>query len=198
MSQETVGFSIRKFVIISVLICAFTGCSVNVRRQASARVAEPPVFVAMPPAEFPTALLQAFANHALNMPFRNMLPVRASEQMFPSAFQLETVGLTAYARLPDAERKNDLYLFSPLDNYWPSDYYVNDVRIPFTCGFIVQVLPFNGGSQIQVYEYQPIVVAGKRWLFGHSGPGRYLDIRQVDPTVEDRNALLREIRRVLR
>lgn len=88
---------------------------------------------------------------------------------------------------------NNLYLFSPIDNYWPSEYYANGTRLPFTCAFIVQISP----TQIQVHEYQPPVLAGKRWTIGHSGPGHYLDIRRVEPTIDDRNNLLHEFRRIL-
>lgn len=179
------------------VLCALIGCSATVHRQPSGAVPEPPLWTAMQPAEFQSALIQAFARNAPRMPYRNMQPVRGVEQMFPSTFQLESAGLAAYARIPESDRKNDVYLFSPLDNYWPSVDYVNHVRIPFTCGFLIHVSPSKGGSQIEVYEYQPIVVAGKTWTLGHSGPGRYLDIRQVAPTVDDRNALLKEIRRLL-
>jgi hypothetical protein len=45
-------------------------------------------------------------------------------------------------------------------------------------------------TSVQVYEQVPQVWAGMYWTFGHAGPGKYRDIRFVEPTVKDRLELL--------
>jgi hypothetical protein len=182
----------------AVVFCALTGCSVSVEHRESNAVAELAVRSALDSGAVQTRLREAIEGPKLHAPFRDMKAVDGGDQMFPTAFLLEHAGLGAYARGSEASRRGDLYLFSPLDNYWPSEYYVNGEQVPFTCGFILQISPApGGGAEIEAYEYLPWVNAGKHWAVGHSGPGRYLDIRAVEPTVADRNALLTEVRRLL-
>ena len=94
---------------------------------------------------------------------------------------------------PQDYRNNpfDIFLYEPTgDVYWPSEYLYNGKKADFRCSFILHQSSANGGSQIQIFEYQPQIRAGNYFdPLGHAGPGMYWDIRPVEPTVIDREIL---------
>ncbi len=107
--------------------------------------------------------------------------------------------LERYRSLPEAAKKFDLLLHDPLERYWESSYTVAGKPVRFRCDFVVHLEPLpGGGTEIEVLELQPRVWVGERFLLaGHSGPGRYHDIRAVEPRDEDRLAFLAALRSAL-
>jgi hypothetical protein len=99
-----------------------------------------------------------------------------------------------YLEIDSMLRKDDLFLSEPSgDYYWHTEYYLNGESAKFKCEFIIH-LEQTGSSQtkIEVLEYFPRVWAGKKFVaLGHSGPGYYQDIRDVEPTTADRVEVLK-------
>jgi len=120
----------------------------------------------------------------------------AADQIFPDAFQLRAFAgsdpeLERYVNLPDSARKNDFYLATFLDTYWPSTYFYNGAPAKFTCKFILHLEPAGNRTKVQVFEYQPEIWVGEEFvMLGHHGPDFYYDIRFVEPTAQDRIQLL--------
>jgi hypothetical protein len=105
--------------------------------------------------------------------------------------------LEPYRRLPLAERVNDLVLREATgDQYWLSEYEANGQPVPFYCALIVHFVERRlGETEVQVFELVPTVWVGKHWAVAKEGIGigRFRDIRFVEPTVRDREAVLRFI-----
>jgi len=107
-------------------------------------------------------------------------------------------GLSRYAALPPQAKSLDLYLHDPLDRYWTSEYLMDGASVKFRCDFLLHLEEVDGGTRVEVVEYLPRVWARDHFqLLGRHGPGRYHDIRKVEPTVRDREELLTIVRAVL-
>lgn len=110
--------------------------------------------------------------------------------------------LEPYRRLAHAERTNDLVLLEATgDRYWLSEYEANGRPVQFHCGLIVHfVEPTPGTTEVEVFEVVPTVWVGEHWAWGKEGfgLGRYHDIRFVEPTVRDREAVLQFIDSILK
>jgi hypothetical protein len=106
--------------------------------------------------------------------------------------------LKPYKQIPARLRVNDLLLADAGgDRYWPSEYVSSSHPAQFRCEFILHFEGVPGGGAIaQVFEKAPAVWTGMRWTIGHAGPGRYRDIRFVEPTVRDRLEALRMLEAV--
>ena len=103
--------------------------------------------------------------------------------------------LDPYRKLEQSARINDLVLSEPTgDKYWLSEYQTNDdVPVLFHCGLILHFIErAPKETEVQVYEVVPTVFVGKHWAWGKEGIGfgRYRDIRFVQPTVRERQAVL--------
>jgi hypothetical protein len=71
--------------------------------------------------------------------------------------------------------------------------------VKFRCDFILHFAESSsGGTAAQIFEQVPLVWPGMYWMLSHSGPGRYRDIRFVEPTVWDRVAALDMLDAILR
>lgn len=139
----------------------------------------------------------------VGLPDLSLVP--AEDDLFPDPTQIrlnagDDEALAAYAALPTAERRFDLYLYDPSDEYWTTPEILSEGQpVVFRCDFILHLAPTaTGGTRVEVLEYLPRVWLGKRfdWL-GHSGPGRYRDIRRVAPTYGDRQRVLEATTAVL-
>src|SRR4051812_38843079 len=132
------------------------------------------------------AILKKFTTQKADLPrpFSSMTIFEASA--FPDAGSGLSVDL----------RKQDLVLRDPTyDVYWTSEYRNQRGPVKFQCGFVIRLDEASAAStRVEVYETSPAVWVGMYWTLGHSGPGRYMDIRPVEPTVQDRVALLQLIR----
>jgi hypothetical protein len=110
--------------------------------------------------------------------------------------------LEPYRRLTPAEQANDLVLREATgDRYWLSEYEANGQAVKFKCGLIVHfVESAPGTTEAQVFEVVPTVWVGQHWAWAKEGfgPGRFHDIRFVDPTVRDREAMLAFIDSILK
>jgi hypothetical protein len=99
--------------------------------------------------------------------------------------------------------RSSLFIFSTGDaddttSYWPSEYYIDGNQTRFRCNFMLKLdSAGTAGTSVEVIEASPRVWVGKMFSFGPHGPGRYLDIRDVEPTTSDRVALLDLVRRLV-
>lgn len=103
-----------------------------------------------------------------------------------------------YLALPAERRRDDLFLYHPLDVFWPSEYQVRGKAAPFTCHFIFHLAPAGSGrTKLEVLEYAPLVYAGRKLApEAHGlGFGRKDNLRRVPPTTRDRVELLERIQR---
>jgi hypothetical protein len=50
---------------------------------------------------------------------------------------------------------------------------------------------------VEIFEYVPRVWLGKKFAFGPHGPGIYLNVKEVEPTIRDRLELREAIRAAL-
>jgi len=129
-------------------------------------------------------------------PYEGFHVFSAADRIFPDVFQLRAFAasdpeLEHYVNLPDSARKNDFYLATFLDTYWPSTYFYNGTPAKFKCKFILHLEPAGDQTRIQVLEYQPEIWVGEEFvMLGHHGPDFYYDIRFVEPTAQDRTKLL--------
>lgn len=131
------------------------------------------------------------------------VPAGSAAVPLPSDFDLRnnTVADPAMARylgLPEERRKDDLFLYHPLDLFWPSEDFVGGRPAPFTCHFVIHVEPAAGpaATRVEVLEYLPLVDAGRKLSpSAHGvGIGFVRDLRLVPPTTADRVELLERIR----
>jgi hypothetical protein len=179
--------------LLALAVCGvLANCGGDPRRDSNATPAPESIEVTQTPDRARDSIELRFRRKNLPPPFDKMMTVRYREPLFPEDANLKAAHLQSYANMPASVRLYDLYVFSPLDNYWESEYSLGHTQIPFTCAFIVHMADAGPSRvRIQAYEYLPRVIAGRRWrLLGHAGPGHYLDIRQVDPTATDRSRLL--------
>ncbi|HSS52909.1 MAG TPA: hypothetical protein VLX28_28530 [Thermoanaerobaculia bacterium] len=105
-----------------------------------------------------------------------------------------------YLALPAERRQDDLFLYHPLDVFWPSEYRVGGKAAPFTCHFILHLEPAGPGrTKLEVLEYEPLVYAGRKLAPDAHGVGfgRHDDLRRVPPTTRDRVELLETIQRAV-
>ena len=105
--------------------------------------------------------------------------------------------MARYLALPPERRKDDLFLYHPLDVFWPSEYRAGGRPAPFTCHFILHLEPDGPGrTRLEVLEFAPLVNAGRKLApEAHGvGLGRVDDLRPVPPTTRDRIELLERIR----
>jgi hypothetical protein len=136
-----------------------------------------------------------------------LLVARAGDPIFPDDVQVRAASgvnpaLAAYAAAGPDARRLDLYLYDLSDDYYPSEYVWRGDTAPFQTDFVVHLEPDGpagaSATRIEVLEYRPRVRLGKTLdLRGHHGPGFYWDIRTVEPTVREREALLALILRLL-
>ncbi len=132
-------------------------------------------------------------------PYEGFQVFSTADPVFPDAFQLRASAasdpeLKRYANLPDVARKNDFYVATFLDAYWPSTYFYNGVPAKFSCKFVLHLEPAGDQTKIEVFEYQPEIWVGREFvLLGHHGPDFYYDIRSVEPTAQDRVRILDRI-----
>jgi len=102
--------------------------------------------------------------------------------------------LEPYRRLTVAEQANDLVLREATgDRYWLSEYEAKGRPVPFHCGLIIHFIERGpSATEVQVFEVVPTVWVGEHWAMAKEGfgPGKFHDIRFVDPTVRDRVAVL--------
>ena len=106
-----------------------------------------------------------------------------------------------YRRLSVAEQSNDLVLREATgDRYWLSEYEAKGRPVRFHCGLIIHFIERGPEStEVQVFEIVPTVWVGEHWAMSREGPGfgKYRDIRFVEPTVKDREDVLRFIDGIL-
>jgi hypothetical protein len=119
----------------------------------------------------------------------------------PDDFQLASgahgdPAMARYLELPAERRAGDLFLFHPLDLYWPSEDSVGGRPVDFTCHFVLHLEPAGPGrTLVEVLEYQPTVRVGKKLAWAAHGIGpAYVDrLLPVAPTAVDRSRLLARI-----
>ena len=139
----------------------------------------------------------------LRIRFRGFEIATADNPIFPDPAQqrLNAEGnpaLARYAALPAEAKTLDLYLHDPLDRYWTSEYAMAGEPVKFRCDFLLHLEPVDGGTRVEVIEYLPRVWPRDHFqLLGNHGPGRYRDIRRVEPTVRDREELLAAVATLL-
>jgi hypothetical protein len=196
-SRRRSAASLVAIAVLATLISACTGTALT-------RAAEPRASYSTTVAERSDAVkatvVALFADKARlrDTPFAAFAAHPVGDQVFPEDFQLEHASggaqdVNAYVAIPRAERADDLYLFDPIGTFWKSEYEANGAPVPFHCNFVVH-LANRGTSHTEIFaiEHAPTVNAGRRFfLLGHEGPGFYDDLRIVQPTNRDREALLR-------
>ncbi|HEY6903932.1 MAG TPA: hypothetical protein VI216_06465 [Candidatus Acidoferrales bacterium] len=102
-----------------------------------------------------------------------------------------------YVRIPPELRTRDFYLYEPTgDYYWESEYFYQGKAAKFRCSFLIHLEPAkNSGVTVEIFEYQPTVWVGE--YLGMSAhailPAMLYDIRPVQPTTVDRQAVLQLI-----
>ncbi len=201
-SQYLRVFKILFLITGTVLIVAIWGLSIaprfkkiEHREAAYAR----PVETVLPVSMGKLAAQIRSKQFLQGTPYEDFQVFSATDPVFPDAFQLGAFAasdpeLKGYANLPDPARKNDFYLATFLDTYWPSTYFYNGAPAKFSCKFILHLESAGGQTKIQVFEYQPEIWVGREFvLLGHHGPDFYYDIRFVEPTAQDRIKLLDRI-----
>jgi hypothetical protein len=148
-------------------------------------------------------LLEGLADALAGSRFPGFEIAASDDPIFPDPAQqrLNSEGnpaLARYAELPPEAKALDLYLHDPLDRYWASEYTIDGVPVKFRCDFIVHMEKADGGTRVEVIEYLPRVWPRDHFqLLGNHGPGRYRDIRKVEPTVRDREEMLAAVRAAL-
>jgi hypothetical protein len=216
------GFSLSRGLAAALAAaCLLGSCAARLERQAAET--RPFVEAILPGgAAQVTAALRAFFNDGLTPPPRpNRFPDGDKLRAFllyprdaPSGLGLVPLpgdidlransendpAMDRYLALPAERRKDDLFLYHPLDVFWPSEYQVRGKAAPFTCHFILHLEPDGPGrTKLEVLEYAPLVNAGRKLApEAHGvGFGRKDDLRRVPPTTRDRVELLERIRRAV-
>jgi hypothetical protein len=82
------------------------------------------------------------------------------------------------------------------DYYWESEYFYQGKAAKFRCSFLIHLEPAKNSSvKVEIFEYQPAVWVGE--YLGMSAhailPAMLHDIRPVQPTTVDRQAVLQLI-----
>jgi len=102
--------------------------------------------------------------------------------------------IESYVGIPPANRANDFYFHEPSgDVFWDSEYFYESAPAKFRCSFLIHLEPADSShTTVEIFEYQPYVWAGE--YFGFSAhailPTMLDDIRPVEPTTSDRQAIL--------
>jgi hypothetical protein len=102
-----------------------------------------------------------------------------------------------YVRIPPELRSSDFYMYEPTgDYYWESEYFYQGKAAKFRCSFLIHLEPAKNSSvKVEIFEYQPAVWVGE--YLGMSAhailPAMLHDIRPVQPTTVDRQAVLQLI-----
>ncbi len=202
--------------------CLLGSCAARLERRA----AETRPFVeASLPGDVPqvTAALRAFFNDGLVPPPRKNrfpesdklhafvlypreVPAGVGQVPLPGDVDLKAnsrddPAMDRYLSLPLERRKDDLFLYHPLDVFWPSEYWLRGKAAPFTCHFILHLEPDGPGhTKLEVLEYDPRVDAGRKLASEKHGVGFGFatDLRQVPPTTRDRVELLERIEGAVR
>jgi|SRR5215469_6931269 len=102
--------------------------------------------------------------------------------------------ISRYVRIPANLRKDDFYLYEPTgDEFWASEYSYRGQPARFRSSFFIHVDPTHGASaRVEIFEYQPQIWIGERFGFSAQAllPGKFRDIRFVEPTTSDRLEVL--------
>jgi hypothetical protein len=102
--------------------------------------------------------------------------------------------LEIYLGLPESTRTQDLYLYSVMDLFWPSEYIYQDKPAKFYSDFVLHLEPVDDtATRAEVFEYLPRIWVGKSFQLGAHGPCMCWDQRRVEQTRSDRVALLQAI-----
>jgi len=105
--------------------------------------------------------------------------------------------IESYVRIPPTNRANDFYFDEPSgDVFWDSEYFYKNAPAKFRCSFLIHLEPADSShTTVEIFEYQPYIWAGE--YFGFSAhtilPTTLHDIRPVEPTTSDRQAILAQI-----
>ena len=186
---------------------ALSACAheIRVERQGAASPARLTATLPGPAEQVHARLLAGFEEALAASPrFSGFVVGTSEDPHFPDPAQQllnagRNPGLALYADLPPGDKALDLYLYDPLDRYWTSEYVRDGTPVPFRCDFLLHLEPAaEGGTLVEAVEYLPRVWPRDHFLvFGNHGPGRYRDIRVVEPTARDREELLELVRSFL-
>jgi hypothetical protein len=106
--------------------------------------------------------------------------------------------LQDYLNLPRSTRRNDLYLYSVMDLFWPSEYQYQGRPAKFYSDFLLHLSEISDSeTTVEVFEFLPRVWVGESFQLGAHGPCMCWDQRWVQQTKQDRIALLSAIRLAL-
>jgi hypothetical protein len=106
--------------------------------------------------------------------------------------------LQRYAKLPLEQREQDIYLWSPDTPYWHSQYTLNNKAVPFRSYFIIHLAAIDDAhTSVEIIEDQPVVQLGRKMSVDDHGTVHHYDIREVEPTTQDREFLLSCIRQFI-
>lgn len=192
----------RFIAVTPLLVAVGTACAGGLERRAADIPG--PVSSVVPLAERTAvarvrAVLEGKARAAEHKYARFILAT-VQDPIFPEDHQVRSAAqqdptLQRYLSIPRDARKSDLYYFEPSgDQYWLSEYHYKGAPAKFRCGFILHFEAVSSAqTRIEVLEYLPTVLVGEKLGFGAHGPGRFLDIRSVQPTTIDRVELLRSL-----
>ncbi|MEE8522865.1 MAG: hypothetical protein V3T72_02955 [Thermoanaerobaculia bacterium] len=119
----------------------------------------------------------------------------------PDDFQLAAgspndPAMARYLELPAERRAGDLFLYHPLDVYWPSEDSAGGRPVDFTCHFVLHLEPAGPGrTLVEVLQYQAMVRVGQKltWSAHGLGPAFVDRLLPVPPTAGDRRQLLARI-----
>ena len=99
--------------------------------------------------------------------------------------------LQEYAKLPEEDRSQDIYIWSPNAPYWYSEYSVNGVNVPFRSYFIFHLAAVDKGhTKLEIIEDKPTVNLGKKMNVDSHGVVHKYDIEDAPPTTKDREFML--------
>ena len=121
------------------------------------------------------------------------------ERLRYNGFANESPEIIAYGSMSNVSKNNDFYLYGPTgDYYWDSEYFYQNKPAPFRTDFIIHLEPTeNNQTKIDIFELLPRIHVGEYIGFGgHTGPipGKFWDIRWVDPTTSDKVDVLNVIK----
>jgi len=106
--------------------------------------------------------------------------------------------LQRYAQLPQEQRAQDFYIWSPDTPFWHSEYEAAGKPLPFRAYFILHLAPVDDDhTRVEVIEDQPVVRMGRKMSVDANGRVHYDDIREVEPTTRDREFLLSCVRQFM-
>jgi hypothetical protein len=197
------GFTIQKIrvvVEVAFIIALVSGCAgMDPIEKRPPGIAKP--VTALLPVSVNTLQLRIQEKKQPSIPpFDRFSLAPASDSVFPDDFQLRAHTnknpiLVQYVAKDPSLRRNDFYLWDPQARYWQSEYFYRQAPAEFRTSFIIHLEAAGPNTtRIEILEYLPMVRVGKTFrVTGHSGPGFYDDIRDVEPTTSERAELLRAI-----